>query len=137
MAANTTIALIYDDLVNAVKGIIEPEHIYLGCRPDVITEESPVSRFVVIDLPVHIKDMAAGNHKFHLTTIGVFHLFVKSKKNSTLNVNATSDFMEQLTGLFPISGEYVAATDPKVLTDGIDEYGYSFVTITFGLHTRR
>jgi len=136
MAKKTTIELIFEDLVNAVTGIIEPKYIFTGGRPDVINSDSQVSKFVVITLPVSIEDIAVGNKKFMLTTTGAIDLFLKSKKDSTLNVNSTSEFVEQAAGLFPISGKVIAAANPKVRMRGTDEHGYQFVTITFDLHTK-
>lgn len=136
MAKKSTIELIFEDLVNAVNGIIEREYIFTGDRPDVINEESPVQRFVVITLPVSIEDIAVGNKKFMLKTIGMIDLFFKSKKDGTLNINATSEFLEGAAGLFPISGNVIAAANPKVHMRGTDEYGYQFISIIFDLHTK-
>ena len=137
MAEKTTIAKMYDDLVNALNGVVERKFIFTGGRPDIKDADlETMPKYIVVELPVAIDDMVFGNHKFHLTTTGVFYLISKSKKNRTFNVNTLSDFIEEVTDLFPISGEYFAAVNPVVLMRGMDEFGYQLVTITFDLHSK-
>ena len=136
MAQKTTIAKIYDDLVNALEGIVERKLIFAQ-RPDIKeAEQDMMTKFIVVDLPVSIEDMVVGKNKFHLTTTGVFYLISKAKKNRTFNITSLSDFTEEVTDKFPISGEYIAATNPVVLSRGVDEYGYQIVTITFDIHNK-
>lgn len=137
MAEKSTIAKMYDDLVNALDGIVEHDYIFLGGRPDIKEADlETMEKYIVIELPVGIEDMAFGNHKFHLTTAGVFYLISAAKKNRTFKVNTLSDFTEEVTDLFPIRGEYIAATNPVVLMRGMDEFGYQIVTVTFDIHTK-
>lgn len=137
MAEKTTIAKMYDDLVNALDGIVERKYIFPGGRPDIKEADlETMKKYIVVELPVSISDMAVGSNKFHLTTKGVFYLLSKSKKNKTFNVNTLSDFTEEVTDRFPIRGEYIAATNPTVLMNGMDEYGYQLVTIAFDVHTK-
>ena len=137
MAEKSTIAKMYDDLVNALDGIVERNYIFPGGRPDIKEPDlETMKKYIVIELPVSIQDMAAGYHKFHLTTTGVFYLISDAKKNRTFNVNSLSDFTEEVTDKFPIRGEYIAATNPSVLMSGMDEYGYQIVTITFDVHNK-
>ena len=127
----------YDDLVNAMDGIVERKYIFPGGRPDIKEADiETMKKYIVIELPVSIEDIAVGNHKFHLTTTGVFYLISKAKKNRTYNINALSDFVEEVTDKFPISGSYIAAVNPTVLTTGMDEFGYQIVTVTFDIHTK-
>ena len=134
--AKEPLKLIYADLVNAVATVAERKNIYIGGRPNVINEESVVSSYVVIDLPASVEDIAFGNRRFVLDTAGVIYLFVKGKKDRTLNINATSSLVEKVTGLFPIVGDVCGAANPKVLMRGSDEYGYQVVSITFDLQTK-
>ena len=137
MAGKSTIAKMYNDLVNAMDGIVERKYIFPGGRPDIKEADlETMTKYIIIELPVSIDDMAAGNHKFHLTTTGVLYLLSKAKKNRTFNVNALSDFTEEVTDRFPICGEYIAATNPTVLMSGTDEYGYQLVTVTFDIHNK-
>ena len=137
MAEKSTIAKMYDDLINAMDGIVERKFIFPGGRPDVKEPDlDSMPKYIVVELPVNIEDYAAGNNKFHLTTTGVFYLLSKAKKNRTFNVYTLSNFTEAVTDRFPIRGEYIAATNPTVLMSGTDEYGYQIVTITFDVHTK-
>lgn len=137
MAQKSTIAKIYDDLINALDGIVERKLIFPGGRPDIKEPDlETMPKYIVVELPVNIEDYAVGNHKFHLTTTGVFYLLSKAKKNRTFNVNSLSDFTEEVTDRFPIKGEYIAATNPIVLMSGTDEFGYQLVTISFDVHTK-
>lgn len=137
MAEKSTIAKMYDDLVNAFDGIVEKKYIFVGGRPDIKEADlETMKKYVVIELPVGIEDMVVGNYKFHLTTTGVFYLISAAKKNRTFNVNALSDFTEEVTDRFPIRGEYIVATNPTVLMRGMDEFGYQIVTITFDLYNK-
>lgn len=127
----------YDDLINAIDGIVERKYIFPGGRPDIKEADlEKMKKYIVVELPVSINDMVVGNNKFHLTTTGVFYLISQAKKNKTFNVNSLSDFTEEVTDLFPIRGEYIAATNPTVLSRGLDEFGYQIVTVTFDIHNR-
>lgn len=137
MAKKSTIAKIFDDLVNAMDGIVERKFIFTGGRPDIKEADlEKMDRYIVIELPANIDDLAIGNHKFHLTTIGVLYLISKAKKNRTLNVNSLSDFIEEVIDKFPIRGEYIAASNPSPLITGTDEFGYQIATVTFDVHTK-
>ena len=137
MAKKSTIAKMYDDLVNALDGIVERKYIFPGGRPDIKEPElETMKKYIVVELPVAIEDYAVGNHKFHLTTTGVIYLLSKAKKNRTFNVNVLSDFTEEVTDKFPICGQYIAATNPVVLMNGLDEFGYQIVTISFDIHNK-
>ena len=92
MAEKTTIFKMYDDLKNAVKGVVELKYIFYGRRPDFKQADlDAVDKFIVIELPVGIEDYAAGNNRFHLTTTGVFYLFSKARENKTLKIDFTGD----------------------------------------------
>lgn len=137
MAEKSTIAKMYNDLVNALDGIVEKNYIFVGGRPDIKEHDlETMKKYVVIELPATIEDMVFGKNKFHLTTKGVFFLISAAKKNRTFNVNALSDFTEEVTDLFPIKGEYIIATNPVVLMSGLDEFGYQIVTVTFDLYNK-
>ena len=137
MTEKSTIAKMYSDLINALDGIVERKYIFSGGRPDIKEADlEKMTKYIVVELPVTIEDFAVGNHKFHLNTTGVFYLISQAKKNKTFNVNALSDFTDEVTDRFPIRGEYIAATNPTVLMSGMDEYGYQIVTVTFDVHTK-
>lgn len=137
MAEKSTIAKMFGDLVNGLDGIVEKKNIFLGGRPDIKDASSdPMKKFIVIELPTNIDDIAVGNHKFHLMTEGVMYLISEAKKNRTYNINSISDFTDEVTDRFPICGEYIAATNPSVLLRGVDEYGYQIVTVTFNIHSK-
>lgn len=137
MAEKSTIAKMYDDLINAFDGIVERNLIFPGGRPDIKEPDlEKMPKYIVVELPVNIEDYAAGNNKYLLTTTGVVYLFSKAKKNRTFNVNALSDFTEAVTDKFPISGEYIAAANPTVLMSGTDEFGYQLVTVSFDIHSK-
>ena len=137
MAKKSTIAKIFDDIINALDGIVERKFIFPGGRPDIKEADvDKMDKYIVVELPANIDDYAVGNHKFHLTTTGVLYLISKAKKNRTLNVNSLSDFTEAVTDKFPIRGEYIAAANPSVLMRGTDEFGYQIVTVTFDIHNK-
>lgn len=137
MAEKSTIAKMFGDLVNGLDGIVEKKYIFLGGRPDIKDASSePMKKFIVIELPTNIDDIAVGDHKFHLMTEGVMYLISEAKKNRTYNINSVSDFAEEVTDRFPIRGKYIAATNPSVLLRGVDEYGYQIVTVTFNIHSK-
>lgn len=137
MAHKSTIAKIFDDIINALDGIVERKLIFPGGRPDIKEADlEKMDKYIVVELPVNIDDYAVGNHKFHLTTTGVLYLISKAKKNRTLNVNSLSDFTEAVTDKFPIRGEYIVASNPSPLIRGTDEFGYQIVTVTFEIHNK-
>lgn len=137
MAEMTTIAKMYNDLVNAFDGIVERKYIFVGGRPAIKEADlETMKKYIVVELPVTIRDMVYGNSRFHLVTTGVVYVVSAAKKNKTYNINILSDLVEQVVDKFPVSGEYIAATNPSVLTEGLDEFGYQIATVTFDIHTK-
>jgi hypothetical protein len=136
MAKKSVIASIYTDLVTSMKTVVGAKYIFLKDRPKTKDEDSPMAKFAVIDLPIGIDDYVIGNKKTMLTTSGVFYLFVQSRNNGTLDVNATGDFADDVVALFPIKGECCSAANPVVRMTGNDGQGFQVVTISFDLLTK-
>ena len=136
MAQKSTIYNMYNDLVSAVKTIVSNKYIFLKDRPTNVNAESPMEKFVVIDLPVTISDYVAGNRKTYLTTSGVMYLFVQARSNSTLDVNSMGDFVDSIVDLFPINGKYVTATKPVVRMSGNDGFGFQVAVVYFDLRSK-
>lgn len=136
MAEKSTIFKIYSDLVTAVKAVIEQKYIFLKDRPNIKEDASPMKRFIVIDLPVTIRDQVIGNERTLLDSSGVFYLFVQARSNQTLDVNAAGDFVDAVCGIFPIRGECCVATNPNVQMRGTDGQDFQVITITFDIRTR-
>lgn len=134
--AKSTLYNIYADLVHAVTPIVGEKFVFLKDRPNVKRTDMPMSRFVVIDLPITINDAVIGNDKTLLQTSGVIYAFALSKSNNTLDVNATGELVDAIHALFPISGDYAVATNPRVLMRGSDGDGFQVTTITFDLRCR-
>lgn len=135
MAQKNVIKSIYTDLVVGLSGVIETKYIYLGGRPDSIQKDSKIDRFVAIELPVSIEDIAHGNRKFVLNTSGIFYIFAKSKKDTTLDIN-TTNIVDDVVNLFPIVGDVCSISNPSVLLRGSDGFGYQVTTITFDIQTK-
>ena len=129
-------ARLYSDLVDKVKTVIDERYIYPSNRPNVGKNDQTMKNFIVIDLPDNIVDIAAGKPRLMLVTTGIISVFVKAKSDNTLKVNETSDLIDEVLDLFPISGEYCAAVNPVPLMRGSDGYGYQFTDIKFEIHTK-
>ena len=134
--ANSITYKIFADLTDSVNSVIAKKYIFLQNRPTIKEGDAPMSRFIVIGLPISIRDSVKGYKKRRLTTTGVFHLFTQARSNSTLDVNANGDFTDEITNLFPIKGKCCSASNPEVLIAGSDGQGFQVVTITFDLETR-
>ena len=134
--AKSTLYNIYNDLVKAVKPIVGNKNVFLKDRPKTNGDEVPMSKFVVVDLPVSIDDYVIGSKKTYLTTSGVYYLFTQSRKDDTLDINATGELVDSVLDLFPISGDYVVASNPVVRMGGSDGMGFQVTTVTFDLHTK-
>ena len=134
--AKSTLYNIYNDLVKAVKPIVGNKNVFLKDRPKTNGDEVLMSKFVVVDLPVSIDDYVIGSKKTYLTTSGVYYLFTQSRKNDTLDINATGELVDSIVDLFPISGDYVVASNPVVRMGGSDGMGFQVTTVTFDIHTK-
>lgn len=134
MAKKSALYRIYEDLVNALKGVIETKYIFTD-RPD-ISDASPMKKFAVINLPVSISDYVIGHRKTMLTTSGVLYLFTADTKVGTLDVNLAGDFVDSVVDLFPISGKTIVAVNPTVLMRGSDKQGFQVTTISFDLRSK-
>ena len=130
MANNSFLYKIYDDLVNAVKKTGKP--VYLD-RPKTLNSET--TQFVVVSLPAQIYGMVKGGLGFRSGSNGLISVFCKAKNDSTLNINAQSILVQQVLDLFPIAGKAVEASNPAILMQGYDGFGYQVTQITFKLRT--
>ena len=131
-----TIAKIFGDLVTALKDVVGEENIFLGDRPTFSKDDSKINRFIVIDLPDSIRDVAIGKHNLMFHTMGILSLFDKSKTDGTLRVNSMSELIDSVINLYPISGEHCVAANPIPLMRGKDGYGYQVTEVSFVLHTK-
>lgn len=134
--AKSTLYNIFSDLVTALGTVMESKYIFLNERPKMSDGGTPMEKFVVVSLPVSIDDYVIGNRKTYLTTSGVFYLFARSRSNDTLNVNMTGELVDDVTGLFPISGTCAVASNPVVRMTGSDGMGFQVTTVTFDLRSR-
>jgi hypothetical protein len=128
---------IYTDIIDKVKTVVDSKYIFLETRPDNISNQSAMSKFVVVSLPTAIRDVAAGNHKLLLNTRGLLSLFVRSKSNNTLNVHASSSFEDAVMSLFPISGDKYASVNPVPMMRGSDKNGFHVTEISFEIHSKK
>lgn len=131
MANDTFLYKIFNDLVNAAKKTGKP--VYLE-RPKSIGSE--VAQFVVITLPAQIYGMVKGGLGFRSGSNGLISVFCKAKTDGTMNVNAQSNLVQQVLDLFPITGDVVEASNPAILMQGNDGYGYQVTQISFKLRTK-
>lgn len=129
----STLYNIYADLVNAMKNVVEEKRIFLKDRPSFKEGSVPMSNFIVIDLPVSVRDYVIGNNKTHLHTTGVVYAFTQARSNNTLDLNAAGTLADSICGLFPISGDYAVATNPVVTLQGSDGHGFQVTMIAFDL----
>ena len=126
-----TVSVIYSELVNAIKGIGKP--VFLS-RPKITDNEN--RDFVVIELPTELRQTIKGGMGVSEICYGTFSAFVKSKSDSTMNVNAQSALTQDLLDVFPINDAHVSAANPTVLVQGDDGYGYHVTVITFKLRAK-
>lgn len=136
MANKSVLYSIFDDLVEAVSPIVGKKYVFLGNRPKITDGEKPMSKFIVVSLPVSIDDYVAGNKKTLLNTTGVFYLFTQARSNNTLDIGATGDLEKDVEDLFPIKGKCITASKPKVRITGSDGSGYQVVTVTFEIQSK-
>lgn len=130
MANNSFLFKIYDDIVSAAKKTGKP--VFLE-RPKSL--QSEVTQFIVFSLPAQIYGMVKGGLDFRSGSNGLISVFCKAKTDGTMNVNAQSNLTQQVLDLFPIVGESVEASNPSILMQGADGYGYQVTQITFKLRT--
>lgn len=124
--------LIYDDLVNAVKGI--GEKTFLG-RPEPVGTN--VANFIVVDILTTITGRVKGKFGVMTDCYGGFSIFCKAKSDRTLNIGQQSELTQKVLDLFPINGKYVVATKPRLLMRGSEDTGFYQVTqITFKIRTK-
>lgn len=131
MANDTFLYKIFNDLVNAAQKTGKPVYIE---RPKSIGSE--VAQFVVITLPAQIYGMVKGGLGFRSGSNGLISVFCKAKTDGTMNVNAQSNLVQQVLDLFPITGDVVEASNPAILMQGNDGYGYQVTQISFKLRTK-
>ena len=122
---------IYSDLVSAVSGIGKKTFLE---RPKTVSEE--LANFIVIALPTELVGMFKGKMEVMAGCYGTFSVFCKAKTDNTLNIVAQSDLVQKVLDVFPINGTHITATDPRVLMQGEDGYGFQVTQISFSLRTK-
>ena len=131
MTRRPLIYLVYEDLVEAVKGI--GKKTFLD-RPKETSEE--LTNFIVVDLPTELRGIVKGNIDVTSKSFGTFSVFCKAKTDRTLNIGAQSELIQKVLDVFPVNGKHVTASNPTVLMQGEDGYGYQVTQITFKLRTK-
>lgn len=123
--------LIYNDLVTAVKGI--GKQTFLS-RPKTASDE--LVNFIVVDIPTEIRGRVKGDFNFTVDCYGTISVFCKAKTDSTPNITMQSELSQKVLDLFPINGKHITASNPRILMQGEDGYGYHVTQITFKLRTK-
>lgn len=131
MANKPLIYLIYNDLVAAVNGI--GKKTFLD-RPKTGTEE--LANFLVVDLPTDLRGRVKGDFDFTVSCYGTISVYCKAKTDSTPNIGIQSELTQKVLDVFPINSKHITASNPSVLMQGEDGYGYHVTEITFKLRTK-
>lgn len=129
----STLYNIFNSLSKAAKatGIA---HVYLTNRPKLF--DTSMGSFVVISLPARLYRDVKGNDDFMVSTTGTFMVGVVAKKDGTPNIQAQTDLVQKFMDLFPISDDYISATNPQIIMRGDDETGYQITSIMFDIRTK-
>lgn len=109
-------------------------NIYLTNRPKVF--DTSMGSFVVISLPARLYRDVKGNDDFMVSTAGTFIIGVVAKEDGTPNIEAQTQLIQKFMDLFPISDDYISATNPQIILRGVDETGYQLTSILFDVRTK-
>lgn len=134
MANTTTIYQVFTALVNAIQEKTDETNIYLMNRPDIADDKA--KSFVVIDLPLQIYRNVVGEGDSLATTQGRITLFVKSRTDGTPNINAMTQKLATLVGMFPLDTDIAAFTNASETLGGKDDYGYQYMIIRFKIRIK-
>lgn len=134
MANTTTIYQVFTALVNAIQKKTDEKNIYLMNRPDIADDEA--KSFVVVDLPLQIYRNVVGEGDSLATTQGRITLFVKSRTDGTPNINAMTQKLATLVGMFPLDTDIAAFTNARETLGGKDDYGYQYMIIRFKIRIK-
>ena len=89
-----------------------------------------------MNLPTELRGMVKGSFDVLADCYGTYSVFCKAKTDSTINIGMQSDLVQKVLDLFPINGQHITATNPTVLMQGDDGYGYQVTQISFALRTK-
>lgn len=134
MANTKTIYQVFTALVNAIQEKTDETNIYLMNRPDIADDKA--KSFVVIDLPLQIYRNVVGEGDSLATTQGRITLFVKSRTDGTPNINAMTQKLATLVGMFPLDTDIAAFTNARETLGGKDDYGYQYMIIRFKIRIK-
>lgn len=131
--ANSTTYNILNSLTRAAKttGV---EHIFVTNRPKVY--DTKMGNFVVVMLPGRQTRPVKGNDDFIVRTAGVFNIAMPEKQNGTPNIKAQTDLVQKFMDLFPISDDYITASNPEIIMRGDDDTGFQVTSIMFDVRTK-
>ena len=134
MANTTTIYQVFTALVNAIQEKTDETNIYLMNSPDIADDKA--KSFVVVDLPLQIYRNVVGEGDSLATTQGRITLFVKSRTDGTPNINAMTQKLATLVGMFPLDTDIAAFTNARENLGGKDDYGYQYMIIRFKIRIK-
>lgn len=129
----STLYNIFNSLSNAVKAT-GVAHVYLVNRPKLL--DTSMESFVVVNLPARLYRDVKGNDDFVVSTTGTFMVGVAAKKDGTPNIKAQTELVQKFMDLFPISDNYISATNPQIILRGVDEAGYQITSVMFDVRTK-
>lgn len=124
--------LIYSDLTAAVKAT--GMEVFEGRRPK--TAMSEKTHFATVELTTGLRGTVKGPIDVKAQCYGTVSVFCKAKEDGTLNMKMHTALVQSVTDLFPINGAHVTASQPRVLVDGEDGYGFQVTVISFLVKTK-
>lgn len=134
----TTIKEMYEGIGKAVNGI--GDRTYARSRPKSV--DTRLGSYVVVRLPYSIRngEMDSDGRSNYFSTTAQVELYVRDRSTSaSLNgadIDALSEKLGQLMGVFPIVTENMVVSRPRVTLQADDGNGFGVAVVQARLRTR-
>lgn len=103
------------------------ENVFTNDRPAAVPKQ--MDNFIVVSLPGLLSSMAYGSGFGNIRTYCTIEVYVRQKKGSAEDLEQMDTIVGDILSLFPISDNFISASNPKLTLKGNDGLGFSATLI--------
>ena len=103
------------------------ENVFTNDRPEAVARQ--MNDFIVVSLPGLLSSMTYGSGFGNIRTYCTIEVYVRRKKGGAKDLEQMDAIVGDILSLFPISDNYIIASNPKLTLKGNDGLGFSATLI--------
>lgn len=103
------------------------ENVFTNDRPAAVPKQ--MDNFIVVSLPGLLSSMTYGSGFGNIRTYCTIEVYVRQKKGGAEDLEQMDTIVGDFLSLFPISDNFISASNPKLALKGNDGLGFSATLI--------